>query len=425
MPRRVAVIDLGSNTATLAVFEGGRAGGLDRVAQFGESLRLIRRLGPDRRFPESALARTVEVVRGYVARARGLGANEIEVVCTSAVRDAVNQEELLARLRAEAGVPARVLDGESEGVGAVVSAVHTLPVTDGFVVDLGGGSLQIAHVTTRRARQVVSLPLGALRLSDAFFGADPPTADAVTALRRHLQSHLAQVPWFDAAAGGSLVGVGGGLRVLAKIERRGRGWPVDHGHGFRLSLDAVEAIWERVSRLPAAERAAIPGLSAHRVDTVCASAMVAFLLLRTGGFAELRMSTYGIREGVALRRLHGDEGSHTVADVRLAGLTGRFPVADDAAARLALAQVRAATQGTDHERWMAALCITTWVAMAGVRPARAVETLLTTPVIGFWQEEILAAADLVGEGPPRVLGPDLRATLRALVRSATGVGAPR
>lgn len=419
---RVAVVDIGSNTATLAVFEGGPAGGLDRVLQVGEPLRLIRRLGPDRRFPPAAIDRTVELVRVFQARAREAGADHLEVVCTSAVRDALNQDELMRRLRDEVGVPATVLDGESEGVGAVVSAVHTLPLTDGFVVDLGGGSLQVAHVTTRRARQVQSLPLGALRLTDRFFTTDPPTAEAVTALRRHLQATLGGLPWFSASAGGQLVGVGGGLRVLAKIDRRARGWPVNHGHGYRLTLDAVEAIWERVSRQPAAERAATPGLAAHRVDTVCASAMVAFVLLRQAGFEEMRMSTYGIREGVALRRLYGDAAERPVADLRRASLATRLPPADPGRAELAMVQVRSLAQAADLERWTPALLIATMAALSGLRPVRAAEILESTPLLGFWQDDVIVAIELLREAPV-TLAPDLAARLRGLVMAVAG--APR
>ena len=282
MPR-FAIIDIGSNTSTLAVYEGSTQYGVNRIYQHGETLRLIRQIRPDRSFSPAAMDRTVDTIRIFAQRATSLGAEHIEAVATSAVRDASNQEELLARIRDEAGVAVSILDGEHEGVAAVISSVNTLPIQDGFVVDMGGGSVQIAHVVTRRARQVVSLPLGALRLTDRFFTNDPPSSEAVTLFRRHVQELIAPLGWFN-ATGGTLVGVGGSLRTLGKIDRRDRllhaPSHVSHGHGYKLSLDSVETIWERVSRVTADTRRDIPGLAAHRVDTISAGALFFFLLMR-------------------------------------------------------------------------------------------------------------------------------------------------
>ncbi len=386
MTQTLAVVDIGSNTFTLAVYRGTREGGLDRIAQEGAALKLIRQIAGDGRLPASAIKATVDTIRRFRDRAAALGATTIEVVATSAVRDAANQEELLAAVRG-IGVPIRILDGESEGVCAVVSAVNMLPLTEGFVVDQGGGSMQIAHVTTRRARQVVSLPLGALRLTDRFFASDPPDAAAVTALRRHLQTTLSPIRWFNAGSGGTLVGVGGSLRALAKIDRRLRTWPLSAGHGYVLTVDAIEAIWEQTSRAPAAVRAAIPGLASHRVETVAAAAMTFLTLMRAGGFDTLTVSSYGIREGVAFRRLFGEEADGLVPDVRLAGLTSRFPKGRPVLAARRLAEA------ADLDPAVAFAAA--WLLPLG---ADAVARLRDAPLPGYTQAEVLAVIDVLTGG---------------------------
>ena len=140
-----------------------------------------------------------------------------------------------------------------------------------------------------------------------------------------------------------MVGVGGSVRALAKIDRRDRvlrsPCHVSHGHGYALSLDAVEAIWERVSRVGADSRRDIPGLAAHRVDTIAAGALFFFMLLRIGGFDQVRVSSCGGREGIALRWLaaqEGEEQSALVPDVRRGGLWSRFPPADAERCRAAV-----------------------------------------------------------------------------------------
>ena len=426
---RLAIIDIGSNTSTMAVYEGTREHGVNRVYQHGEPLRLIRQLRPDKTFPTAAIDRTVDVMRIFAQRAMANGADHIEAVATSAVRDARNQDELLGRIRDEAGVPVRILDGEHEGVAAVVSAVNSLPIQDGFVVDMGGGSVQIAHVVTRRARQVVSLPLGALRLTDRFFTQDPPTPEAVTLFRRHVQEQLAPLTWFN-STGGTLVGVGGSVRSLGKVDRRDRVLNaagrveahVTHGHGYALTLDSIEAIWERVSRLSADARRDIPGLGAERVDTIAAGALFFFLLLRCGGFNEVRLSAFGVREGMAMRWLAAQRSpdatsdeSALVPDVRRGGLWSRFPPRDPEACRAAVRRATTLADALRVEEGRHALLAATHVAAAGARLESSVATLLDAPLPGFWHEDVMDVVDILTPGTPRHMATIRRDRLRVLM----------
>src|SRR5689334_22506910 len=187
---RVGIVDIGSSTATLALYQGGPPGFVDRVEQIGLNLRLMRSLGTNGRLSRDAIARTVAVVDEFARAAKDFEADRIDAYATSAVRDATNRQDLVEAVRGATGVELAVISGEEEARFAVTSAVSTLPVTDGIVVDVGGGSVQIARIRRRRAADVVSLPLGSPRTSDAFFGADPPTGPEIVALRRHADALL-------------------------------------------------------------------------------------------------------------------------------------------------------------------------------------------------------------------------------------------
>ncbi|MSP56904.1 MAG: hypothetical protein EXR69_15065 [Myxococcales bacterium] len=437
--RRLAIIDIGSNSSTMAVYEGSCEHGVNRVYGHGEPLRLIRQLRADKTFPPAAIDRTVEVMRLFRQRALANGAEHVEAVATSAVRDARNQDELLGRIRAEAGVAVRVIDGEHEGVAAVVSAVNSLPIQDGFVVDMGGGSAQIAHVVTRRARQVVSLPLGALRLTDRFFTQDPPSPESVTDFRRHVQELLAPLGWFN-ATGGTLVGVGGSVRALGKIDRRDRALRagsrgeshVTHGHGYGLSLDGIEAIWERASRVNADTRRDIPGLGAERVDTIAAAALFFFLLLRYGGFGQARLSAFGVREGIAMRWLASQQGEDSsltgvqdalVPDVRRGGLWTRFFPRDPERCRAAARRATVLADALRVEEGRHALMAATHVASSGVRLEAGVAALLDAPLPGFWHEDVMDVVDILDPGVPRHMASIRRDRLRVLMEVALGAEA--
>ncbi len=372
MGRRVGVIDVGSGSSSLAVFEAGKGGFLDRIFQEGKSLRLIERLDADRRLGPAATRLLFSTLRRFVELARGHGADRIELVATSAMRDAANGAELVARMRADLGVEATLVTGEEEGRLAAHTVVCTLPLRDGVVLDLGGGSLQLVQVSRRRIVQSVSLPLGGLRLHDMFLlGEDPPSAAALNRVRRTVVEGLRSVGWLR-HHGGQLVAVGGSARTFGKIDRRARGARSGHGHGWFLDGESLIDSLEVLSRQRIAERADTPGLPEHRRDSIVAAGVVLATVLRVGGFGGVHLSTYGIREGVAFRALFGDA---PIADPGGAGIRGRLRVAP-------LKRPPAVPGLTPRERRL--------FAAAMDRP---VDWLLEKPIQGFWQEELLRVVD--------------------------------
>lgn len=372
-----AVVDIGSNTATMAVFRLDR-GGLERLAQEGEPLRLMRRLTPEGIFPASAIERTAQVMRGFARRAADLGASTIDAVATSAVRDARNQEELLRAIR-EAGVPVRAISGEEEALLAVRSALGTLPMSDGIVVDLGGGSLQLARVRRRRAGAAVSLPLGGLRLSEVLADSDPPAAADLTRLRRQVETALRAIPWLQAEAGDAVVAMGGSVRAMAKVDRRDRRWPIGHDHGYRLDEDALLAEYESLSRMDARTRATVPGLAAHRVDTIVPALVVMLALLRVLRTGELRVSGAGIREGLVLSKAGA---LRSRGQVRAAALRRHLPA-------LSAEALRGIADGEGDGPTLS-------LARAVANERGRAGALVERPLYGFWQDELLPAVATLG-----------------------------
>lgn len=417
--RRAAVIDIGSNTANLAVFGLDGSGGLECIAEHDEPLRLLHALDPDGSLPESAVDEVLEILEDFLREASMLDADAVEVVATSALRDAPNRETLARRIEGRLGLRLQVLEGEEEGRCAAHAALHSLPLVDGFVMDLGGGSLQLAKIEGGRIAEVASLPLGALRLALRFPFGDPPDHAAVTGMRREIQARLAEVPWLR--GGGTLVGIGGTVRTLARIDRRARQWAIAHGHGYRLAADAVESIWELVSRVPEAHREHIPGLPGHRVDLIVPGALVVAWLLRVGGFEALRVCNQGVREGVLLRHA---AAAPTGGRMREAGLAVRFGAAPQEAERAAVQRDAALAlfDALEHLGLPAELRDVVSAAgwLGGLWSQRTagpgvLASLLGEPMPGWWQEEVLAIADLLSPVPRLQLEPTVRERLRLVL----------
>jgi exopolyphosphatase/pppGpp-phosphohydrolase len=180
--------------------------------------------------------------------------------------------------------------------------------------------------------------------------------------------------------------------MLARLDRRERRWPVEHAHGYLLGEDGLLAAFEVTSRLPATERAALPGIAEHRVDSIVAGALVVACLLRATGATAVRVSGFGLREGIAWGLLYG---GRSIADVRKAGARGRIGGGGSAEGAVARAEIalrdhakaRHVTEAESH-----ALALALRVAALGAPP----DLLLRTPLQGYLQEEVLAAAALLG-----------------------------
>jgi exopolyphosphatase/guanosine-5'-triphosphate,3'-diphosphate pyrophosphatase len=255
------------------------------------------------RLTRAAQQRTVQTLAAFATIARRHGARTVYVVATAAVRDAANREAFVGEVQRRTGMSVGVLSGEDEARLALVGAVSGLPVETGAVVDLGGGSMEVAAFARRRFRAGVTLPLGALRLGDAFLRHDPPRSDEVAALRDHARSALAAVDITDLTAAESLVGTGGSVRALAKAAR-GRGpVAVNRLHGYQLRRRDVVSLVDRLVRLPVARRTSVPGISSTRAESVLGGALVVEVLMELAGADSILVSGYGVRQGVILDQL--------------------------------------------------------------------------------------------------------------------------
>jgi exopolyphosphatase / guanosine-5'-triphosphate,3'-diphosphate pyrophosphatase len=296
----VGVVDVGSNTARLVVFETSPAGTVRAVFEAKESPRLGLDVGARGALAEAAIARGVETARRFRRALRALGDPRLVAVATSAVRDAPNAPDFLREVERRAGVALRVLSGQEEARYAYLGVASTTELGHDLVADLGGGSLQLAEVRRGTLRHTVSLPLGALRLAQRFFDHDPPKRREWDALREYVRETV------DAAidALGSrperLIGVGGTIRALARATIELRRYPIRRVHGFPLTSHDIEALHELLAEMPAEKRRSVPGIGSDRADVVLAGIVVLEELARSVEADRWSVSGVGIREGLAL-----------------------------------------------------------------------------------------------------------------------------
>jgi exopolyphosphatase / guanosine-5'-triphosphate,3'-diphosphate pyrophosphatase len=321
----LAVIDVGSNSGRVMVYRPEVGGHLHVLAGSRASLRLVRELDETGRIPDEALDRAFEALRDFRSIARGSGVRRIVAAGTSALRDAANGRAFIRRVRRELGITMRTLSGLEEARYGFLGAVGGLPVADGALFDLGGGSLQVGRFRGRRLLGAVSVPLGALRVSDAFLKSDPPAPREVRRLREHAAEALDGAGIRALSAGEELVGTGGTLRNLARIDQRASGYPIPRLHGYVLTRRRLHEIVAGLRGERLEKRARVAGLNADRRDSVVGGGLVIDTLMDALGADQVIVSGEGVREGLA-RSLAGEVLEPTAAVRRssLDALASRF-----------------------------------------------------------------------------------------------------
>lgn len=326
----LGVIDIGSNSGRVLVARVRGAAHLDVLGDARSPLRLVRDVARAGQLSSETIERTIGIVRGFIAVATSNGAERTVAVATAAVREAENGEAFIERTRQELGIPVEIADGDEEARYGFHGAVHALPVQDGIVLDVGGGSLQLIHFRNRRVERSVSLPLGALRLNDRFLKSDPPTRGEMRALKEHVYASLEKAGIQRLQSDERMVGTGGTIRNLAKVDRRMRGdYPISRLHGYVLDRRRVDGVVSLLSGTPSSNRAAIPGLNSDRSDSIVGGALVVQGVMDRLLASDLTVAGYGLREGIALRSVSDQIASvEAVQTVGTASLGDRFTAYD-------------------------------------------------------------------------------------------------
>ncbi len=299
----LAIIDIGSNSARIVVYDREPGGHLRIVASARSSLRLVEGVVENHAIGEVAMERAREALRDFRAIALGAGARAIRVYATAAVREATDGREFSRLVARTMKSPLQILDGDAEALYGFHGALRGLDSRSGLLFDLGGGSLQLTEFRQRTRVRSWSVPLGALRLSRRYLERDPPTEKEIKSLRSHIDGFLEELPLKSLRPGSRLVGTGGTVRNLARIERFRLKTPGSRLHGHELSLEAIEEIEWELRESPRRKRLEVLGLSKDRSDSIVAGAVVIGRLLDYVEADDILVSGQGLREGLAYAAL--------------------------------------------------------------------------------------------------------------------------
>ncbi|MFI1682079.1 Ppx/GppA family phosphatase [Streptomyces sp. NPDC020607] len=303
---RLGVLDVGSNTVHLLVVDAHPGARPLPAHSHKADLRLAQLLDPAGAIGPEGVDRLVTVVREAMVAAEDKGVEEVLPFATSAVREASNADAVLARVKDETGVDLQVLTGEEEARLTFLAARRWFGWSAGklLVLDIGGGSLEIAYGMDEVPDAAASLPLGAGRLTAAWLRTDPPDPSDVKALRRHVRAQIARTVGEFARFGAPdhIVATSKTFKQLARLAGAARS--ADGLYVQReLKRKSLEDWVPQLAAMTTQERSELPGVSEGRAGQLLAGALVAEGVMDLFGVETLEICPWALREGVILRKL--------------------------------------------------------------------------------------------------------------------------
>jgi exopolyphosphatase / guanosine-5'-triphosphate,3'-diphosphate pyrophosphatase len=316
--RKLAVIDLGSNSFRLVVFSWVDGAWWRRTDEIHEPVRVGEGLDASGDLQPEPMERALETLELYAHFCRATGVSEVRPVATSAIREASNRDAFLSAASERTGLEVRVLSREEEARYGYLAAVNSTTLADGVALDLGGGSMQLTRVEGRLAADFRSWPLGAVRMTERFLPGEKAKGKQLRALRDHVAEELSAADWLP--RGGDLVGVGGTVRNLASAAEIAASLPSYGVQGFRVTRSALDSLVEKLADLPSSERSSVPGIKSNRSDLILAGAVVVQSVMEVGGFEAMEVTEAGLREGVFYETLLDGSEPPLFEDVRRASV---------------------------------------------------------------------------------------------------------
>jgi exopolyphosphatase/guanosine-5'-triphosphate,3'-diphosphate pyrophosphatase len=297
---RLGVLDVGSNTVHLQVVDTYPGARPNPTFNYKEELRLTQYLGDDEQISEEGVSKLRDCIKNAIEKSLEAQTQELLPFATSALRGAKNGDEIIKNINKDFQIDLQVLSGEEEAKLTFLAARRWFGWSSGrlLVVDIGGGSLEMAVGTDESPEIAVSLPLGAARLTKDFLKGDPYSEKSVRNLRDHVENSLEQIlpTMVKHQESDRAIATSKTLRTLARL----CGDWFD-GTGNNISIDAIRKISNKLADMDTSARAKLPGVSENRASQIVAGAFVAESVMRNLDLKNLEVCPWALREGVVLK----------------------------------------------------------------------------------------------------------------------------
>lgn len=294
---KIAIIDMGSNSIRMVIYQLTE-NSYHLIDDTKETVRLSENMGQEQSLKSAAIERALAALSRFMKICRYRGVTTILPVATAAVRQAKNQAEYLELVKRRSGLSFRVLSGEEEGYYGFLGVINGFTLPDGYTLDIGGGSSEITRFANRKLAQSVSMPFGALTLSEQYREKGAEGRIAMSGLRQALRQAFAEQGWIGSEPGLPLIGLGGTLRNIASIHRNIINYPLKSAHYYTMTKNQLDETMNFIGTLTVKELQGLPGLSKDRADIIVAGGCIIQTLMEAAKAPHLIISGNGLREGL-------------------------------------------------------------------------------------------------------------------------------
>lgn len=294
----IGIIDVGSNSIRLVVAEIYEGKAFKVIYEIKESVKLAKDMTADGQLAEARMELAIDTLKLFKDVCLGFNVSEIISVATAAVRAATNQAYFLNRVSNEVGINIRVLSGIEEAYYDYFGIMNSMSISDGIIMDIGGASTEIIWVKNREFKEAISLPFGAINLSERFNLLDEPDSKNKELVNKFIMENFNDITWLKSAKDLPIIGIGGTVRNIGKIDSNKKDYPLEIIHNYPIEAQDVIDIYDTVKDMNLKQRKKVKGLSKERADIFLGAITIVKCLIKYINCPKLFVSGSGVREGL-------------------------------------------------------------------------------------------------------------------------------
>ena len=302
----IGIIDIGSNSITLVLVEIYGNSNYRIIAKMKELVRLGMDITPEGGLNPLRMEKAIKALSNFKSLYTTFNKCDIYAIATEAVRKASNQAEFLKVVKVTLDIDIHVLTGLEEAYYDYLGVMSGIGIAmeNVLIMDIGGSSTEMILVNNRNLTNSISLPFGAITLTNKFVLNEEMSAETEKELNHYLELQFQRVPWLPAAENLPLIGVGGTFRNIAGISKKINNFYIDTSHNYLMDANEVLSIYESTKNKNLNQRKRIKGLSKDRADIFLGAYSIISTIINFCGISEVIVSNYGIRQGLIHEIIH-------------------------------------------------------------------------------------------------------------------------
>ncbi|MCZ0754274.1 Ppx/GppA family phosphatase [Anoxybacillus sp. J5B_2022] len=302
MKEKYGIIDIGSNTIRLVIYERQKSGRLREIENVKAVARLRNYLTDKHILTEEGILLLLDTLRSFQEITRHHQLERVICVATATIRQAQNQQEIIQLVEASTDFRMRVLTGEEEAYYGFLAVVNSTSITEAITVDIGGGSTEVTYYKDRELLESYSFPFGALSLRQSFVAGNVPTQEELDRLSAYLTEQFQSLPWLLGKKV-PLIAMGGSARNVVQIHQLMKQYPLAGVHQYEMKRKHLLEVRKLLTSLSFEEIQKLEGLSKDRADLIIPALEVFRVLYEMVGASSFVLSRKGLRDGIFYEEL--------------------------------------------------------------------------------------------------------------------------